>query len=667
MMRTAALFSMLLLRLAAQTTVAPTTGEQPGPANGENAGDFNIVQSWELGYRYATIGGDVAKYNADENYHDGVRLFASSLSLNSRNGHGKWFDEIVLTTQGLGGDPYESATLRVRKNNLYQYDAQWRLSQYFDPGLATSDGLQVENFTRQWQDHNLTLFPQSKFRVIAGYGRNTENGPALSTTNLFEGEVGNIFSLFSNVHRLFNDYRIGGEAEFWGFKLSVMRRWEFYSEQDSPQTLAPGGATGFVPGVTTLTNFYRTQPIHGNTPAWLVALLTERNRFAVNGRFTYSGGKDNFVLDESAIGTGLAGAENRLVMTYGTAERPVTTGDLNVSFFPFDRLTVTNNTSYSDTRMDGNSYYEEVDLATLTTQIVNFQFLGIRLITNSTDAHYRPSKKLDFFAGYSYSDREIRSIQSITTPGIPFVNMLNSQYDHVNAGVAGFNWFIAGPLVLHAEAEIGRNDNPFDPIDEKNYQSIDSRLQYRRKSISASVGYRQNYNNNSIVLTAYSAHARDYLADFSWSARDWLSFNTGYQQLHLDTAGGIAFFAGLPRARLQSGESIYISNIHAGNIGMHLALSKRADLYLGYSITRDPGDGRSALLPPGTVEAALDNVQTFPLSFQSPLARLTVPITPKIKWNAGYQYYGYREDFGLLGALQNYHANTGYTSILWAF
>ena len=63
---------------------------------------YNVVQSWELGYRYATVGGDEGKYRSDVNYGNGVRLLSSYLTINSRDGHGHWFDEIVLTTQGLG-------------------------------------------------------------------------------------------------------------------------------------------------------------------------------------------------------------------------------------------------------------------------------------------------------------------------------------------------------------------------------------------------------------------------------------------------------------------------------------------------------------------------------------------------------------------------------------
>src|ERR1700744_2670869 len=92
------------------------TDDPVGPAAGENYSKYNITQSWELGYRFASVGGDDGKYRSDVNYRNGIRLLDSSLTVNSKDGHGKWFDEIVLTTQGLGNDPYESVTLRIQKN-----------------------------------------------------------------------------------------------------------------------------------------------------------------------------------------------------------------------------------------------------------------------------------------------------------------------------------------------------------------------------------------------------------------------------------------------------------------------------------------------------------------------------------------------------------------------
>jgi hypothetical protein len=140
-------------------------------------------------------------------------------------------------------------------------------------------------------------------------------------------------------------------------------------------------------------------------------------------------------------------------------------------------------------------------------------------------------------------------------------------------------------------------------------------------------------------------------------------------KLHLDTVGGIAYFAGTSRVSLQSGNSLYLSNVHAVNFGSRFAVAKRADVYVGYTISKDTGDGRATATAGVTDPAGgfFAGVQTFPLSYQSPLARLSVRITPKLRWNAGWQFYNYHEQFGLPGYYQNFHANTGYTSVSWAF
>src|SRR4029079_15614278 len=104
--------------------------------------------------------------------------------------------------------------------------------------------------------------------------------------------------------------------------------------------------------------------------------------------------------------------------------------------------------------------------------------------------------------------------------------------------------------------------------------------------------------------------------------------------------------------------------------GVRFAMLRRVDLFLGYSIMRDPGDGRASAVPASNsdpISGLLASVQTFPLSYQSPLARLSVRITPKLRWNAGWQFYGYSEDFHLFAIDQNFRAHTGYPSLLWSF
>jgi hypothetical protein len=641
---------------AAQETVAPTSGEGVGPVRGENRGDYNVVQSWELGYRFASVGGSSDEYRSDVNYHDGIRLLGSSLTVNSKDGRGKWFDEIALTTQGLGNDPYESATLRVQKNRWYRYDLLWRRNDYFNPGLTVADGSHLENTTYSWQDHDITLFPQSWFRVRAGYSRVGQNGPALTSEQEFDSR-GNVYPIFRNIRQQFNEYRLGGDMLLKGFRLTVQRRWEYFRE-DTTDTPDPG------------LQFYRAAPYRGRTPGWMGNLYGERTWIAVNGRVTYAGGRGDFVQNETAMGIDRFGTnQDRQIIVTGNGDRPVLTGNVSLTVFPAGRFSLINNTSISNTRMSGDNLYQQFNNASFSYSTIAFQSLAIRLIANATDLRYKFSKKFDVFAGYRYAERRIQSVEDSSIPGLPYSGITASQANHTEAGVAGGNWLPLKALRVHLEGEVGRNDNPFTPVSLRDYHAIRSRVQYRAKAWSLGGGYQDNYNNNSIQITAYSSHARTYAADASWSPRSWVSLDASYNKLHLDTIGGIDFFAGSPFAQEVTGmQSIYVSNIHAANLGLRFALTRRADLYVGYNITKDAGDGRSSLATqPTAVGQVFYNVQTFPLTYQSPLFRLSVRITEKLRYNLGYQYYGYNEQFGLFSTYENFHANTGYTSLLWSF
>ena len=203
--------------------------------------------------------------------------------------------------------------------------------------------------------------------------------------------------------------------------------------------------------------------------------------------------------------------------------------------------------------------------------------------------------------------------------------------------------------------------------------NLNGRAEYRTRRATLSTNYREAYNLNApFTFSTFNSHSRQYSANASWAPNNAISFDASYTKLHLDTRGGIAFFASTGiRPQLQSSfTSYYTSNIHAGNLGVRVALRRRGDLYVGYAITKDTGDGRAAPVPSSVanpIEALVTSVQTFPLTYQSPLARLSIRITPKIRWNAGWQFYNYGEDFPLFGYSQNFHAHTGFTSVLWSF
>jgi hypothetical protein len=219
------------------------------------------------------VGGNLGKFRSDVNYSNGIRLLASSLTVHSREGSGPWFDEIVLTTQGLGNDPYESATFRVQRNKLYRYDLIWRQNAYYNPALTVALGQHFMDTLRRLQDHDLTLLPQSPFQFFIGYSRVLQTGPALSTIQLFDAR-GDEFPLFSNVRRQRNEYRVGNEIRAFGFKLNWMRGWDNFKEDTPTDLLAPNAGNNTGDNVT-LTTLRRREPYHGNSPYWRVALFRE--------------------------------------------------------------------------------------------------------------------------------------------------------------------------------------------------------------------------------------------------------------------------------------------------------------------------------------------------------------------------------------------------------
>ena len=162
------------------------------------------------------------------------------------------------------------------------------------------------------------LLPQSSFRIFAGYSRNSQTGPALSTINLFDQHRGDEFPLFTDVRRLQDEYRLGAEMQLLG-----------------PQALCPARVGAF-PGRHADTSGFADREQHDQTRATHLIpartslitaapgigasiFITEHAKwYSLNGRFTYAGTRRNFIFDEAALGTDRFGAaRNRQVFLSG--------------------------------------------------------------------------------------------------------------------------------------------------------------------------------------------------------------------------------------------------------------------------------------------------------------------------------------------------------------
>jgi hypothetical protein len=648
--------------------VAPT-GDPTGPPDGDNVSNYNIRQAFEFGYRFRSIAGDEGMYRATVNYGNGIRLLSSSLSVQSRDGKGKYFDQIDLSTQGLGNDPYQFASLRVEKNRIYRYDLTWRSSDYYNPALTISYGEHLMDTIRHMQDQDFTLFPQGNYKLFLGYSRETQTGPALSTIQLFDSR-GDEYPLFEDVRREQNEYRVGGEAKVFGFRINALHGWEDFKE-DSARSLTTVSQGNNPNDLNQLNSFLGVEPYHGTSPYWRVALFREGEKYwAVNGRFTYVAGRRKFSFDELSAGLSRLGTpDQRQVVSTGNAQRPAATGNLTFGIFPATSITVTNQTSFYNIRMEGESYFVQFDNGIPISPVLPFQFLGIQTIANTTDVQYRVRSWLSIHGGYGYSDRRIRAIQTQSTAGQP-PNPTPApveQYNTLNAGTFGVRIRPLKQFTISLDGELGRADKPIYPISDKDYHALKARLEYKARAWRVSGYAASDYNTNSNSFTSYASHTRRYGVDGSWTAKTWFFIDAGYERLHVNSLGGLAYFAGSPSTLVTGDSSYYVSNINSANIVARFAVGKRIDLSIGFNIVQDVGDGRATATSAPTIytsNPAFIAAQTFPLRYLSPQAKVSFKITERIRWNAGYQYYGYREDFS---SLQNFLANTGYTSVSWSF
>ena len=200
--------------------------------------------------------------------------------------------------------------------------------------------------------------------------------------------------------------------------------------------------------------------------------------------------------------------------------------------------------------MDGQSSYTEFVNGSTAGATLNFRYLGIRLITNSTDVNFRASDWIGFYAGWHYADRQIRTIEGLNL--LAFQNASTSNFyevgNQMQSGDVGVRIHPWKPLTINLEGELGRTNNPLATLSDKNFQTINGRVQYRVKNLQMSASYKESYDFNS-SFSLYSSHVRGYTASAVWTPRSWFSLDASYNKLHNDSDTLLAFFAGAPGFR----------------------------------------------------------------------------------------------------------------------
>ena len=705
----------------AKKSPAAKSPESTVVESGDDAGDYTIISSLEFGYRGQRVDGDLNKYRSDLNYKAGPRVFDSSFLMRSKDGKGGLFDTLLVTSTGWVSDPYSNLRVNVEKPKWYRFDANYRRFKYFrfvnnlaNPNWVFSPatfsvppnpitGEHGYNTGTQLGDFDLTILPKNRtIRFNVGYSPERYSGPAF--TNYHSG--GNEFNLLSELRSRANDYRVGADGKLGPIDFSFLQGFRRFRD-DSFISLGPTSGINVNPAVASLTSFNRNEPTRGsiNYTRFSAHTLVAK-KLDITGRIVYSKAKSDFTLAENFTGrnwnprvTGwppgpLAATPNILNLGQynitGDSERPNTLGDIGVTYLATDRLRISNTFRVEDFKIDGFAVFSDFFSITrgagptLRTDTVGFtnldasRFTGYRKYQNILEGDYQFNARYAVHFGYRYGQRRIEerfdgfnlgSNGSLTPPAVR-TSESETEENHTHAFFGGFKARPAKNWTLYFDAEHGTADNVFTRIGNYNYTNIRAKSRYspsKKLSFNLSVITRDNANPSEIAGVSLedfgvSIKSRLFTTAVDWTPTSKVSFSTGYNYNWLNSNAVVDYFFNSIRHPL--GHSLYYVRNNFFFLDMTAQLLPRATLYMSYRVNQDNGQGSRLSDPTGNPGFL---VTSYPMSFQSPEARLAIKINRRLDWNLGYQYYNYNENAIVGPRPQNYHAHLPYTSLRFYF
>lgn len=682
---------------------AETTSAQTG----EDAGNYTITSSIEIGYRGLRVDGDLNKYKSDLNYKAGPRLFDSSFLMRSKDGKGQLFDSLLVTSTGWGGDPFGTLRIQAEKPKWYRFEGSYREFKYFRflnnianpnylftpvqfavvPNPAT--GLHGFNTKTELGDFDLTILPKNRtIRFTVGYSPERYSGPAYTTYHY----SGNEFQLLSQLKSRANDFRVGADGTLGPIDFSFLQGFRRFRD-DSFSDLGRGINTN--PAVAQLTSFIRQEPTTGklNYTQFSVHSLVAK-KLDITARITHTSATSNSDFLEGASGVNFnprvtgwpptppAATPNitnlaQFNITANTT-RPSWLGDIGVTFLATDKLRISNTFRVEDFQIVGADVFNDFFSITRGALVSTISFSNLpvskstkyRKYQDTVEADYQFNKNYSIHFGYRYGSRRIEQLLS--------GNALNSnsptllvpedeiETNHTNAFFGGFKARPANNLTFYFDAERGTADNVFTRIGNYNYTNIRAKARYapnRKMNFNFAVITKDNANPSEIAgvsLTDFGVNvkSRTFTSSFNWIPTSKLSFNTGYNYNWVNSDAVVDYF--YLSVEHPIGHSLYFQRNNFFYIDVVAQLSPRVSLYATYRVNQDHGQGNLLANPTGTPGTL---VNSYPMSYQSPEGRLSIKINRHIDWNLGYQYYDYNENALVGPRPQNYHAHLPYTSL----
>ena len=666
---------------SAQPSSSPATknpsGTSSAPAD-HSLGNYSVVSSLELGVRGLSVAGSDNKYRSDLNYSPGARLFDSSFFLQSKDGFAGPFDECLVSTSGWGGDPHGYTRVSIEKSGSYRFDANVRRARYFNAlqsianPLNTTTGQHTSNVRHNFSDFDFTGLPENRrLRFYLGYSRDTREGPG-TTTARFGGDE---YAISSNAETRANNFRGGIDAQLLGFDLSLLNGARYFRDNSSytVSLTNQGNNTANTSRIDQLFREIPTQGTHFFTRFSAHRLFAKKLDFT--GRFIYLSGRSRYSFLEQTTGRLSNGnlAVPQTATARGETKRPSSIGDIGLTLLATSKFRVSNTFRFDNFRINGEEplldvlrqrTFAGVPLATVTTTSFFARTTNYRRFMNTIEADYQFNASYSVHAGYRFTDRhiELAHLDRTTT----LVTRSEEVDNQTHSAIFGFKARPVKAWTIYFDGEHGDADSVFTRLTNNDFTNFRVRNRINagnQIALNFSLITKDNTNPADVITSPnvpfgtpaealdVNVKSRHFTSSVDWTPNTKFSLSSGYTHMRVTSIAGIL----LPiSGQRRVGESQYFSRDNHFFFNAFVRPTSRVTFYAGYHINKDNGQGDR--LSPSNVIL----IDSYPMSFQSPEARVTLRLNRVLDWNVGYTYYNYNDRFF---PVQNYHAHLPYTSL----
>ena len=500
--------------------------------------------------------------------------------------------------------------------------------------------------------------------------------------------------MLSQLRSRANDFRVGVDGKLGPLNLSFLQGFRRFRD-DSVIDLGVTPGINLNPAAARLTTFDRNEPARGsvNYTRFSVQTLVAK-KLDITGRLIYSKAEQNYSLLESFTGrnwnpriTGFPptppGATPNILNVgrynlTGDSERPNWLGDVGLTLMATDKFRLSNTFRVEKFEISGAALFSDFFSVTrgTRTDTVGFNnrdvntFIDYRKIQNTIEGDYQFNRDYSIHLGYRYGRRRVTEAISGFNLGTNAPAAIapdsHTEENNTHAILGGFKARPYSGWTIYFDAEHGTADNVFSRIGNYDYTNIRAKSRYKptsRIGFNLALIAKNNANPSEIAGVSLedfgvNVKSRIFSSSLDWTANSRFSVSTGYNYHWINSRSIIDYFFNGVQHPL--GNSLYFVRNNFFFVESVVRVAPRATLFTAYRINKDTGQGNRIADPtgrPGTL------IASYPMSFQSPEARLAIKLHHRLDWNVGYQYYNYNESTIVGPRPQNYHAHLPYTSL----